>query len=240
MSTVLPAAILLDLDDTRLDDSGGIPRRWQDACTSCAPALGGIAPAALYDAIERTRAWFWADPARHRRGRLDLEAAAQEVVALALHSCGADDVSIAGTIAERYRVQREAGLELFPGADDTVRWLRQRGCRLALITNGNAETQRRKVVRFALADLFDTILIEGEMGFGKPDPRIYDHALRALDVAASDCWMVGDNLEWDVAQPQALGMRGVWVDARGAGLRAGSAVRPDRILRSVSELRLPA
>ena len=30
--------------------------------------------------------------------------------------------------------------------------------------------------------------------------------------------MVGDNLEWDVAAPQRLGMSGVWIDARGRGL----------------------
>jgi putative hydrolase of the HAD superfamily len=48
--------------------------------------------------------------------------------------------------------------------------------------------------------------------------------------------MVGDNLEWDVAAPQRLGLTGVWVDRAGTGLAAGSAVRPDRVIREFREI----
>ena len=105
-----------------------------------------------------------------------------------------------------------------PDAIDTVRWLRDSGRRLALLTNGAAVAQRKKISRFELADLFDAILVEGELGFGKPDERVYRRALNALDVKPSDAWMVGDHLELDVAAPQKLGMSGVWIDARGRGL----------------------
>jgi putative hydrolase of the HAD superfamily len=47
--------------------------------------------------------------------------------------------------------------------------------------------------------------------------------------------MVGDNLEWDVAAPQRLGLRAAWVDGPGRGLPEGSPVRPDRILRAFPE-----
>jgi putative hydrolase of the HAD superfamily len=46
---------------------------------------------------------------------------------------------------------------------------------------------------------------------GKPEPAVYAHALASLGVSASDAWMVGDNLEWDVATPRKLGMRGIWI-----------------------------
>ena len=233
----LPAGILLDLDDTILDDSGGIERCWRDACVGCAHDLGGIDPDALHRAIEQARTWFWADPERHRRGRLDLDVAAREVVGLALRDWGNADSHLAATIAQKYRLLREAGFEPFPDALDTVRWLRACGCRLALVTNGNAVVQRGKVARFALTELFDAILIEGELGFGKPDPRVYTEALQQLGVAAADSWMVGDNLEWDVAQPQRMGMLGIWVDVRGAGLPEATTVRPDRVIRALSELR---
>ena len=49
--------------------------------------------------------------------------------------------------------------------------------------------------------------------------------------------MVGDNLEWDVAAPQKLGMSGVWIDARGRGLPNDSAVKPDYIVRALADLR---
>jgi hypothetical protein len=70
------------------------------------------------------------------------------------------------------------------------------GIKLALITNGAAEPQRAKVVRFALEQRFDHIQIEGEHGFGKPEERAYKHAMEKLGVGPHETWMVGDNLEW--------------------------------------------
>jgi putative hydrolase of the HAD superfamily len=84
--------------------------------------------------------------------------------------------------------------------------------------------------------LFDVVLIEGELGYGKPDRRIYELALSRLRRSPADTWMVGDNLEWDVAAPQELGIYGIWVDASGKGLPAGSSIRPDRVVQSILEL----
>ena len=179
----------------------------------------------------------WSDPERHRVGRLDLAAARREVAHLALKDVGLDDEALAGKIGDTYHELRDAGLQPFDDAIDTVEWLRASGCRLALLTNGSAQMQRSKIDRFALAGHFDTILIEGEVGFGKPDPRVYQRALELLDVAPGDTWMVGDNLEWDVAEPQRQGIYGIWLDVRGSGLPQGHPVRPDRIIRKLSELR---
>jgi putative hydrolase of the HAD superfamily len=51
--------------------------------------------------------------------------------------------------------------------------------------------------------------------------------------------MVGDHLEWEVAAPQRLGIYAVWHDHLGDGLPAGTTVRPDRIIRNLSELLPP-
>jgi putative hydrolase of the HAD superfamily len=235
--TTLPRAVLLDLDDTILDDSGNISSCWLDACRAHRSDLGALDPVALYDAIERVREWYWADADRHRAGRLDLAAARREVVQMALRDLGVDDGALAQRIGDRYHQLRDAGLQPFADAVETVRWLRSCGCKLALLTNGAGPMQRGKISRFGLADLFDAILIEGEVGFGKPDPRVYAGALEALGVAAGDTWMVGDNLEWDVAEPQRQGIRGIWIDVWGRGVPPRHPVSPDRIIRRLSDLR---
>ena len=97
--------------------------------------------------------------------------------------------------------------------------------------------QRLKIERFALEPLFDTVLVEGELEYGKPDRRIYELALSQLQCSPADTWMVGDNLEWEVAAPQRLGIYGIWVDASGKGLPPEASIRPDRIVRSIVELR---
>lgn len=237
MTLALPRAILLDLDDTILDDSGNVSHCWREACFGVRAELRGLDPAALLEIIERTRNWFWSDPERHREGRLDLDAARREIVRASLAELHVEAPELVEKIAERYRSLRHEGVEPLEDAIDTVRWFRESGCRLALLTNGAAAAQRSKVARFRLAELFDVILIEGELGYGKPDPRVYRAALEAVGAAPTDCWMAGDNLEWDVAAPQRLGIFSIWVDRGGEGLPAGHPVRPDRVVRSLAELR---
>jgi putative hydrolase of the HAD superfamily len=233
-----PHALLLDLDDTILDDSGLVHECWRGACTRHAHRFAPFDAATVVDAIRKTSKWYWDDPDRHREGRLELERARHEVVRLALVDLGIDDdPDLARCIGDAYSHLRDMGMEPLPDAIDTVRWLRDSGRRLALLTNGAGVAQRKKIVRFELADLFDAILVEGELGFGKPDERVYHRALEALGVKPAEAWMVGDNLEWDVGAPQKLGLSGVWIDVRGRGLPPGTTIQPDYIVRSLAEVR---
>jgi len=232
-----PKAMLLDLDDTILDDSSTIEQCWREACAAHCAEFAGLDPDAVYVAVRRQGEWFWGDPERHRIGRLDLEAARGEVVRLALAELGIERAGLAARIGAAYSRQRDLTMAPLPDAIDTVRWLRGRGVKLALVTNGAGEAQQRKIGRFELAGLFDAILVEGEVGFGKPDERIYRRALDALAAEPGDAWMVGDHLEFDVAAPQQLGLFTVWIDAHGRGLPSDAQVRPDRVIRRLSELR---
>jgi putative hydrolase of the HAD superfamily len=232
----LPKAILLDLDDTILDFSAGAGRCWQRVCERFAPRFEGLKPAALLAAIEERRLWFWADPERHRRGRLDLGRARREIVAAALSQLNVAAPTLGDEVADTYALEREESIEPMPGAIDALHRLRRQGMRLALITNGTAQAQRRKIDRFDLGGLFGCIVIEGEFGVGKPDERVYLYAMEQLGVQPEDAWMVGDHLEWDVRAPQRLGISGIWLDYAGQGLPKDNQVCPDRIIRSLSEL----
>ncbi len=214
-----PRALLLDLDDTILDDSGLVHECWRSACADHADRLrsarrgGGrrCDQNSVAMVLGRCRA------PSHRPSRARTPRGAR--------SCGSRSSSWASR-TRRSQTQSATPTAIgamsawtpLPDAIDTVRWLRDSGRRLALLTNGGGPAQRKKIVRFGLAELFDVILIEGELGFGKPDERVYHRALAALRRAASEAWMVGDNLEWDVGAPQKLGISGVWIDVRGRGV----------------------
>jgi putative hydrolase of the HAD superfamily len=229
-------ALLLDLDDTLLDYSGGVDDCWAAACAAgCENGHREVADA-LVPAIVESRRWFWDEPARHRRERVNMLGAWTKIVEHALATLGRPDAALAAAVAADFARRRRERMQLFPDARLCLDAWRANGVRLGLVTNGDASQQRDKITRHALAAYFDVIVIEGEFGAGKPDEAVYRHALATLGARAQDTCMVGDHLDFDVAGAQQLGMRGVWIDRAGAGLPAGCAVRPDAIIRTLSEL----
>ena len=238
----LPKAILFDLDDTILSAFGQAEGQWQRVIASFAAQLAPHEPPEILAAIQAYSRYLWADQARHKDWRHRIGEARRHIVANAFAELEkraghpVPPAELLNEVADRFNQVQEAELRMFPGAHATLDRLKQLGVRLALVTNGAAAPQRKKVVRFALEHRFDHIQIEGEHGFGKPEEQAYRHALRSLGVEATDTWMVGDNLEWEVVAPQRLGIFAIWYDGYGIGLPAGSPIRPDRIIRSLPEL----
>jgi putative hydrolase of the HAD superfamily len=127
-------------------------------------------------------------------------------------------------------------LEFFPEAKKILETLQKRGTRLALLTNGEAIEQRTKITRLGLERYFPVCLIEGELGFGKPDRQVFEAAITRLQVDPEHTWMVGDNLARDIAGAQQLGISAIWYDLAKKGLPKESQIKPDRIIHSLNEL----
>ncbi|MFC1920404.1 HAD family hydrolase [Chloroflexota bacterium] len=231
-----PKAILFDLDDTIIAFTVVSGALWLELCHRFAPNIEGFEAEQLMKAIDKAKNWYWSDPERHRRGRLSLIAARRELVLLAFSDLGINDTETANSLADAYSNEREEQATLFPGAVDTLIHFQNSGTKLALVTNGSSEFQRRKIERYNLEPFFDHIQIEGEFGAGKPEEKVFINALKQLDVAPQEAWMVGDNLEWDVGAAQQAGIYGIWVDWQNEGLPESAAVRPDRIINNISEL----
>lgn len=235
-SMQFPRGVLLDLDDTIVDEGRHMQACWNTTCARAGVRLS-VPPKRLFAEIEERRDWFWSDAARAKEGRLDLLSATTRIVYEALVELGFEEpIEIAQEIALEYRTMREERIELFPGAMETLDALRDRGARLALLTNGGAEAQWRKIRRFDLERHFACIVVEGEFGAGKPERKVYEHALTTIGVSPEEAWSVGDSLENDVGGPQALGVFSIWHDHRKQGLPEGSDVKPDRIVHSLREL----
>jgi putative hydrolase of the HAD superfamily len=232
----LPPFLLLDLDDTILDYTSMGKLCWEQLCQAFAPRLGTVSPDVLFSTLRQVADWYWSDMERHRLGRLDLKASRREVVRLTLDRLHINRYEVGDELADAFTVQREELIHPFAGAIDTLREFQQRGVRMALLTNGNAAFQRAKIQRFGLAVFFETILIESEFGAGKPDERIFRHALEKLGAAPIQACMIGDDLLRDLQPAQGLGMQTVWVDNDRKGLPPGSPVSPTHIVHALVEL----
>lgn len=233
MAARLPRVLLFDLDDTILRFSAGQPNCWRLALELHAPHRDDHA--VLLGSIDGESSEFWAAPSRAFWGRQNMHAARRLIACTALAAHGVP-LDLCLRIADEMTERKEALVRPFDGALEALARLRERGHRLGLITNGSALFQRRKLTRFELEPLFDVILIEGELGYGKPDRRVFERALELFDVDAPAACMIGDNLEADIAAARGLGIPSIWHDAYGVGLPARAIADPDRIIGSLNEL----
>jgi putative hydrolase of the HAD superfamily len=243
----LPAAMLFDMDDTILAFDAGldVDECWRAACTAhlTGNGYGGDIEEVVL-AIKLEARWYWSESDRHRAGRLDLRKARTAIIAAALSKLGIDErlglgasdlLGLCDRIAVAYGEARDALVDVYPGAIDTLAHVQKLGIPIALLTNGASLPQRQKIERFGLDRIFEHILVEEEFGIGKPEPEVYLHALRLLGVKAEEAWMVGDNYEWEIVAPQSLGIRGIWVNHRGVD-PATLPVQPFRTIRTLTEL----
>jgi len=228
-------AVLLDLDDTLLDNQVGLEAAWERVSELVAQRLGGMAVADVRAQLARSSEWFWSDEERHRAGRLDMPAARRAVLAHLLESLGRPAGRLADELGQRYCELRDASLAPIEGAFEALARLRAAAPALGLVTNGAAAAQRAKIDRFALGGFFDVIVVEGEFGAGKPDARVFRHATAALGAAPAASLMAGDNYDCDVLGALRAGLQAVWIEPRGRPAPV-SAPRPHRTLPSLSAL----
>lgn len=69
--------------------------------------------------------------------------------------------------------------------------------------------------RFDLTRFFDAIVVSGELGLRKPHPKIFEEALKTLDVEASEAVFVGDSLKADIGGAKNMGFKTILVENTG-------------------------
>ena len=223
------------MDDTLLDTYTAGERAWEAA----AAVLGERVARSLIDVhaeLATANTWFWSDRSRAFDGRHHQASARVRIAERACEALGVEPALVPPDFGRRFLEMRLQHLQPFPGALPTLRQLRADGVRLALVTNGETSPQRAKIDKFQLTSEVDTVLVEGELGFGKPDPRVFDLALQRLGCAVKDAWIVGDDLEWEIEGGRRYGLASIWVNARGRELPRNMEYPPDREVRAVAQL----
>ncbi|WP_050616766.1 HAD family hydrolase [Bacillus testis] len=82
--------------------------------------------------------------------------------------------------------------------------------KVAIITNGSTQRQKAKIIKTDLHNCFDTIVISEEVGFSKPDKRIFELALHKMNVPPEAALFVGDDIERDIGGCQRAHIKGIW------------------------------
>ena len=133
-----------------------------------------------------------------------------ELMRRMLERVGIFDENLALQMSQTYYVERHAALELFPEAWEVVEEL-AKAYDLGMITNGPADIQRQEIQTLNLGPFFKHILIEGEMGMGKPDPKVMALAQEKAGVPPEQILFVGNSYRHDMMPSMECGWRTAWI-----------------------------
>lgn len=231
-----PQAIVFDMDDTLILRPGRAQEAWHGAIAEIPELTQRHSPEAVLGILDKARERAWNDPKRRQGPALDYAGARRALIQEALEQLGCAMRDVAERFEECVSRHQGRSSHLNEGALEVLQALRAKDIPLALLTNGESRTQRGKIERFALAAYFEHILIEEEIGAGKPFEQAYRTALGRFTCPACDVWMIGDHLVNDVAGAKRHGMRTIWYNPERALLPDDPAQHPDGEIATLSEL----
>lgn len=99
---------------------------------------------------------------------------------------------------------------LFDDVVETLTKLKEK-YKLAIVTNGDYASQKRKLDNINLYSLIDYHLISSEIGVRKPDPLIFKYACKKLNLKEEECIYVGDSYSRDIIGAKNAGLEAIYV-----------------------------
>jgi HAD superfamily hydrolase (TIGR01549 family) len=117
---------------------------------------------------------------------------------------------------------------------ETIQWIRDRGITVVWTTNFTCEPQVWKLDQLGLIDAADYFVASEEAGVEKPDPALFSLALEKANTDPGEAWMVGDDLNRDIAGAQTSGLKGVWMCRNSA---SRNDIEPDHTIYQWTELK---
>lgn len=207
---------LFDLDNTLFDRSSAY-RAWANWYV----ALAGLGPAEVE--------WFCEMDEDGFADRRTVWASAKERFGLS------------EPVDELLASQRSAYLDICQPDEaviEALNSLRERGWRIGIVTNGETPHQANKADRLGLLPMVDGFCASAELGIEKPDPRIFEEAIRRCSggdpLSQEACWMVGDAPVPDIIGGRAVGLRTIWLD-RGRSWNLSDGDPPDVTVASLAD-----
>ncbi len=214
-------AVLFDLDETLLD--GDVA--WRSGVQRMLARCPQVQPAEAFQAWSEA---FHAHFPRYLAGELTLdESQVARIRSWAQHL----DVKVDAGTEVAWFGDYAAGYEASWAAfDDVAPCLSAlAGFRLGVITNGDGAQQRAKLAALGLAARFEVVVVSGDAGFAKPDPRIFQLAADLLGLPVRHCLFIGDRRDTDALAARTAGMHAAW-------LNRDSSAAPDDLVPQIATL----
>ena len=131
-----------------------------------------------------------------------------------LEHYGIHDVDLADHLSEDYVYWSPRIVRLVPGTMELLEYLKPK-YHLHLITNGFEEVQDTKLTLSGMKPYFETLTVSEEVGVKKPNPEIFQYALRKAHATAEESLMIGDEMAVDIDGARAAGIDTVLFNPKG-------------------------
>ncbi len=137
---------------------------------------------------------------------------------------------------EQFRAEHDEGVNgsyrLVPDVRGALDAARAHGFLVAVITNGPTVQQTRKVRATGLDVLADAVCVSQEVGADKPDPLMFTTAAERAGTTLEGAWVIGDNLDADIAGGAGVGARTVWIKRPEQWIDYHLGAEPDVVVES--------
>ncbi len=139
-------------------------------------------------------------------------------------------------VNEKYLSLLGEGGNTLEGAAELCRELKEKGYDLYIVTNGVANTQKKRLMKSGLLPLFTDIFVSETVGHQKPKKEYFDYVLSHIKEKDIDkIILVGDSLTSDIKGAMNVHLKCVWLNLKSQDLP--EEYKPDYVISDVREVR---
>ncbi len=114
---------------------------------------------------------------------------------------------------ELFEIFRKEAWELFPESKEILQKLKEQGLKLVIVSNFDSRVYD-VCKELDIFDLIDDFVISSEVGYAKPSPMIFEHALNRHKIKAEETIHTGDDIENDYLCPKSIGINAILLDRK--------------------------
>ncbi len=207
------SGVVFDLGSTLIRFNGSWPEAFERACMTMVDFMQS--QGLNFDREDFLQAFLQEMAARDKQQQVDhIEQTTSVIFRQVMSQFGYSKLSTESVrkAMEKLFAVMETYWQPMPGVHRVLNRLQDEGYRLGLISNaGDAADVYKLIYNARLGGYFDPVVISAEVGFRKPDRRIYEVLLQAWGLPPQNLVMIGDRLEQDILGAQIAGMHQIWL-----------------------------